>query len=274
MIRTRSSSDGNGTSILKKNRSSCASGSGYVPSISSGFWVASTKNGSDSVYCCLATVTRCSCIASSSADCVFGGGAVDLVGEHEVAEDRSLLEAEPPLAALLDDDVRADDVGRHEVRRELDAAEAEVQRLGHRAHQHRLAEPGHALEQRVRSGQQADQRLPDELLLADDERPDLALDGGRQLGEALGLDLGRCGGASGSARSSVCRSLRGFQAREVVADEVLQRDRHLLAIERGLRVVVEEVEDRSRTAPRCRCRSRRPIRSRSGRSRRCRRLRR
>ena len=33
------------TFSLKKNRSSCASGSGYVPSISSGFCVARTKNG-------------------------------------------------------------------------------------------------------------------------------------------------------------------------------------------------------------------------------------
>src|SRR5688572_8005336 len=40
------------------------------------------------------------------------------------------------------------------------------------------------------------------------------------------------------------RSLRGFEAGEVVADEVLQRDRHLLPVERGLRVVVEEIEDR------------------------------
>src|SRR5918992_3528416 len=51
-------------------------------------------------------------------------------------------------------------------------------------------------------------------------------------------------GRSASARSSVLHSLRGFQAREVVADEVLQRDRYLLAIECRLRVVVEEVEDR------------------------------
>src|SRR5688572_24057054 len=39
-------------------------------------------------------------------------------------------------------------------------------------------------------------------------------------------------------------SLQGFEAREVVADEVLQRDRHLLPIEGRLREVVVEVEDR------------------------------
>src|SRR5687767_9359507 len=39
-------------------------------------------------------------------------------------------------------------------------------------------------------------------------------------------------------------SLRWFEAGEVVADEVLQRDRDLLAIEGRLRIVVEEIEDR------------------------------
>src|ERR1035437_2262712 len=54
-------------------RSSWASGSEYVPSCSMGFCVASTKNGSGSLYVLPAAVRRCSCIASSSAACVFGG---------------------------------------------------------------------------------------------------------------------------------------------------------------------------------------------------------
>jgi hypothetical protein len=134
--------------------------------------------------------------------------AVDLVGEDEVREDRARLEPEPSLPTLLDDDVRADDVGRHEVRRELDAAEAEFEGLGHRAHEHRLSEPGDALQQRVRSRQQADERLAHQLLLADDERPDLALDGGRELGEALGLDLrrGRWGSRDRLGHRSVAHS--------------------------------------------------------------------
>src|SRR5207248_6228662 len=40
-----SAEEGKGTFNLKKKRSSWASGRGYVPSISSGFCVASTKNG-------------------------------------------------------------------------------------------------------------------------------------------------------------------------------------------------------------------------------------
>ena len=59
--------------MLNMNRSSCASGSGYVPSSSIGFCVASTKNGCSSGYVRPAAVTWYSCIASSSAACVFGG---------------------------------------------------------------------------------------------------------------------------------------------------------------------------------------------------------
>ena len=54
-------------------RSSWASGSGYVPSCSIGFCVASTKNGEGRGYVWPATVTERSCIASSNADCVLGG---------------------------------------------------------------------------------------------------------------------------------------------------------------------------------------------------------
>jgi len=58
---------------LNMKRSTCASGSGYVPSLSMGFWVASTRKGSGSGKVCLPIVTCCSCIASSSADCTLAG---------------------------------------------------------------------------------------------------------------------------------------------------------------------------------------------------------
>src|SRR5437763_7782964 len=54
-------------------RSSCASGRGYVPSCSIGFWVASTKKGDGKEWVWPAAVTWCSCIACSSAACVLGG---------------------------------------------------------------------------------------------------------------------------------------------------------------------------------------------------------
>ncbi len=128
----------------------------------------------------------------------LGRGTVDLVGQHEVGEDRSRLEAELPAAILLDQDVGAHDVGRHQVGRELDAVEGAVDDLGHGAHEHRLAEPRHALQQRVAVGEHADQGLPDEGILTDDDPTDLALDDPAPLGEVGRAEGdGRRGGRSG-----------------------------------------------------------------------------
>src|ERR671937_16590 len=55
------------------NRSTCASGSGYVPSDSIGFCVAMTRNGSGTGYVLWPIVTCRSCITSRSADCTFAG---------------------------------------------------------------------------------------------------------------------------------------------------------------------------------------------------------
>src|SRR5882724_6157775 len=54
------------------NRSSCASGNGYVPSYSIGFCVAITMNGRASWFVTPSVVTCCSCMHSSRAACVFG----------------------------------------------------------------------------------------------------------------------------------------------------------------------------------------------------------
>ena len=174
MISTRSSSDGNGTQSLNRKRSSCASGRGYVPSISSGFCVASTKNGGSSWCRSRATETCCSCIASSSADCVLGVARLISSASSRLAKTGPGWNRNCALAVLLDEDVGADDVGRHQVRRELDAVERAVDDVRDGSHEHRLAQARHALEQRVAVGDEADQRLPDEVVLADDDRLDLA----------------------------------------------------------------------------------------------------
>src|SRR3954467_10214778 len=53
-------------------RSTCASGNGYVPSNSTGFCVAMTRNGRASSCEWTSTVTRRSCMHSSRPDCVLG----------------------------------------------------------------------------------------------------------------------------------------------------------------------------------------------------------
>jgi hypothetical protein len=60
----------------------------------------------------------------------------------------------------------AEDVAGHQVGSELHAPELQRQRLSQRAHQQGLAEAGHAFQQAVAGGQQADQQLLHHRLLA------------------------------------------------------------------------------------------------------------
>ena len=91
-----------------------------------GFCVASTKNGSASLCRTRPTVTCRSCMASSRAACVFGG--VRLISSARITLRNSgpsrKRNSRLPGAAVLLDHFGAGDVGRHQVGRELDAAEA------------------------------------------------------------------------------------------------------------------------------------------------------
>ena len=129
-------------------------------------------NGVPSGWVSASTVTCRSSMHSSSADCVFGDGAVDLVAEHDVGEDRARAELE--VAALLVEDVHAGDVGGQQVGRELDAAERAVDRPGDRLGEHGLADAGHVLDQQVALGEQGDERQPDLAVLAADDPLDVA----------------------------------------------------------------------------------------------------
>ena len=66
------------------------------------------------------------------------------------------------------DDVGAGDVGRHQVGRELDAVEVEVEDVGHRLHDERLGEAGHAGDDAVAADEQRQHDLVEDLVLADD----------------------------------------------------------------------------------------------------------
>ena len=85
----------------------------------------------------------------------LGRGPVDLVGEHDVGEDRSLDEAEgaPARGQVFLDDLGAGDVARHEIGGELHPIEGEVERLGHGRDHERLGQAGHPDQQRVSAGQ-------------------------------------------------------------------------------------------------------------------------
>ena len=141
----------------------------------------------------------------------LGRGAVDLVGEEDVAEDRAGLEAELALAALGIVDLGAGDVGGQQVRRELDAAEVGVEVLGHRLDGPGLGEAGQALDQQVAVGEQADQHALDHAGLAEDLGVHRGLEGedgvagGTALSEAGARAVRACTTPVSAALSGECR---------------------------------------------------------------------
>ena len=101
----------------------------------------------------------------------LGRRAVDLVGEQEVAEDRAELGVERSLPRAVH--ARADEVGRDEVRRELDALERAAEHVGDGLDRQRLREAGDALDQEVPAREQADEHALEHLVLPGDHALDL-----------------------------------------------------------------------------------------------------
>ena len=133
--------------MRSRKRSSCDSGSGKVPSYSCGFCVASTMNGLGSgmggvVERDLRLVHRL-----QQARLGLGGGAVDLVGEHDIGEERAGLEDEFPAIRLVHRD--AQDVGGQHVRGELDALEAASDGAREGGASVVLPTPGHVLDEEM-----------------------------------------------------------------------------------------------------------------------------
>jgi len=96
--------------------------------------------------------------------------AVDFVGEDDLAENRAALENKLSAAGfgVFLDDFRAGDVRGHQIGRELDAAEAEVHRVGKRFDQQRLREAGNAFEEAMTARSDGDEDLLDDGLLSHD----------------------------------------------------------------------------------------------------------
>ncbi len=97
--------------------------------------------------------------------------AVDLVGQHEVREHRAQRHVKC-LGRRLPDP-RADDVGRHEIRGELQADEAAAGHLGQGRHRKRLGQAGRAFDEAVAPRQQAGDEPLDHVVVADDDLLDL-----------------------------------------------------------------------------------------------------
>ena len=182
-------------------RSSCASGSGNVPSCSIGFSVARTRNGDGSGRVTPSTVTCRSAIASSSADCVLG--IARLISSTSTTFAKIGAGPELELARLLVEDREPGHVGRLEIGRALDAREARaVDRLRERAGEDRLRRAGHVLEQNVAAGDERGEDERDLLVLADDDALDVFEQAaGRFVDRVLVVDRLRPGRMSHVART-------------------------------------------------------------------------
>ena len=97
----------------------------------------------------------------------LGGGAVDLVADDDVGEDRAGPELEA--AGVLVEDADAGDVARQQVGRELDAAHRRVDGAGEGLGEHRLADAGHVLDEQVAPGEEHGHRRAHDVGLALDD---------------------------------------------------------------------------------------------------------
>ena len=96
---------------------------------------------------------------------------VNFVGEEEVRDNRAELGVE--LLTALAVDARSEQIGWHEVWRELNAGEAAADDLRERLDRERLGHTGDTLEEDVPASEQSDEDALDELILADDHTLDL-----------------------------------------------------------------------------------------------------
>ena len=106
--------------------------------------------------------------------------------------------ARPPRGALVED-LRAEDVGRHQVGRELDPAPVEAEGAGGGFHQLGLGEARRADQQGVAAGEDGGEHQFDDALLAEHDLADLGADLGQQLYGGVSFLDDVLGGSVGAA---------------------------------------------------------------------------
>ena len=146
----------------------------------------------------------------------LGWRPVDLVGQQQLGEHRPRPELEAARRRVVDRE--PGQVGRQQVRGELHPREGQAERLREGPRHHRLAEPGHVLEQHVPAAEDAEQDQLERPAPADDDALQLVEDPAGQLGgadRAQRLDLPR--GLAGLGQSAG-RSAEGSQVLQAVDD--------------------------------------------------------
>ena len=140
-------------------------------------------------------------------------GAIDFIGQQQIGENRAGLKPQRFSAvAVFLHHGRADHVGRHQVRRELDARIFQRHGLRQRAHQHGFPKARRALQQHVPAGQQGDQHALDHFRLAHDGLGNFAADLRHFFGEKFRLLAQRL-----AARLAFCSHRTGHEPILVLA---------------------------------------------------------
>ena len=118
----------------------------------------------------------------------LGRSPVDLVGQHDIGEDRASqkLELPDPGRLVLLDDLRAGDVRRHQVGRELDPVVAQIQGVGHGVDHEGLGQAGDTDQETVPTGEDGDQELLEDGVLTDNHLGHFGLEFGECLFQAQG----------------------------------------------------------------------------------------
>ena len=116
-------------------------------------------------------VTWRSCIASSNALCTLAGARLISSARIRLEKIGPSLGRELARARIVNE--RADEIGRQKVRRELQALKPSLDARRQRFDGERLGQPGHAFEQNMAVGEQAEQESINEILLANNDMANL-----------------------------------------------------------------------------------------------------
>ena len=132
-----------------------------MPSNSTGFWVASTTNGPRQLVGVHVDGDAALLHALEQARLGLGRGAVDLVDEHDVGEDRPGPELEAVLALV--EHVGPHDVGGQQVGGALHPRELQVEHARDRPRERRLAHAREVLDEHVALGGDAHDHVVQQL---------------------------------------------------------------------------------------------------------------
>ena len=105
--------------------------------------------------------------------------AVDFIRQNDVRENRTFEKLELPFTGglILVNHLRAGDVGGHQIGRELNALEPQMQRLRQAADHQCFSQSRHTHQQRMAFGEDRDQNLVDHFFLTDDDLGEFGFDG-------------------------------------------------------------------------------------------------